>query len=69
MTIIRYKSTSKTQLAQAYNVTTRKFRLWIEPIKEKLGKQVGQAYNPKQVELIVNFLGEPEHIEMIQSQT
>lgn len=67
MTIIRYKSTSKTQLAQAYNVSTRTFRLWLKPIKEQLGAYVGQAYNPKQIEQIVTFLGEPEKTESIRA--
>lgn len=67
MTTVRYKSASKTQLAQAYNVSSRTFRLWIEPIKEKLGAYVGQAYNPKQIEQIVDFLGEPEKLEYIRA--
>ena len=67
MTITRYKSTSKTQLAQAYNISTRTFRLWISPIKEQLGAYVGQAYNPKQVEQIVTFLGEPEKADYIRA--
>jgi hypothetical protein len=61
----RYKSISKTQLAIAYNVSVKTFRLWLKPIKEELGKYLGKSYNPKQVEQIVNFLGEPENIEDI----
>jgi hypothetical protein len=65
MTEPRYKAASKTQLANAYNVTSRTFRLWTEPFKEELGAYVGQSYTPKQVENIVNRLGQPEQIELI----
>lgn len=49
----RYKSISKTQLAIAYNVSERTLRSWLNPINEKVGKYLGQSYNPKQVEQLV----------------
>jgi len=61
----RYKSSSKTELAQAYNIRRRTLRLWMKPIEEELGAYVGKAYNPKQIEQIVTFLGEPEKAEYI----
>lgn len=65
MVAVRYKSVSKTELAFAYNITTRTLGLWLNPIKDKLGKYVGKTYNPKQVQTIVEFLGEPENIELV----
>lgn len=32
---------------------------WIRPIKEKLGERQGDSYNPKQVRIIFEHLGEP----------
>jgi len=61
----RYKSVSKSQLSQAYNVSLRTLKLWLEPIGNSLGNYQGQAYTPKQVKMIVDFLGEPEKIELI----
>jgi len=61
----RYKSASKTQVSQAYNITIRTLKLWLEPIGNHIGSYQGQAFTPKQVKMIVEFLGEPENIEMI----
>ena len=60
-----YKASSKTILADAYNVSLFTFRKWIKPIDNILGDYVGKAYTPKQVERIVELLGEPENIKLI----
>jgi len=61
-----YKSTSKAIMAEAYNVSLHTFRKWIKPIQAHLGDYIGRAYTPKQVALIVELLGEPEHITLIR---
>ena len=50
---------SKIQLAEAYNVSLKTFKKWIEPIKEELGEYRGKTYTPKQVDKIYDFLGRP----------
>ncbi len=50
---------SKHQLAEAYNVSLKTFKRWIEPIKGKLGEYRGKTYTPKQVQMIYELLGRP----------
>ena len=62
-----YKSASKKVLASAYNLSTYTFRRWLKPISHELGEYVARSYNPKQVEKIVELLGEPEYIHLIRA--
>lgn len=50
---------SKTQLAQAYNIGMRTFKLWLEPFQEEIGEYRGRAYTPQQVQKIFELLGVP----------
>lgn len=50
---------SKIQLAEAYNVSLKTFKRWIEPIKGELGAYLGKNYTPKQVQMIYDLLGRP----------
>ena len=68
MTNKRYKAVNNSILAHAYGVTPKTFRSWIAPIKSKLASRGKKVLTPKQVAMIVEFLGEPEHIHMIQSK-
>lgn len=61
-----YKASSKLILADAYNVSSHTFCKWMKPINNKIGEYIGRAYTPKQVALIVEFLGEPENLDLIR---
>ena len=63
---VRYKAVSNKILAHAYAISVNTLRKWLEPIAEKLGGKGQKVYTPKQVGEIVQLLGEPEHITMIQ---
>jgi hypothetical protein len=47
------------QLAAAYQVHVSTFRKWIKPHQDKIGKQISRMYTPKQVQIIIDCLGEP----------
>ena len=53
------KSQNIHELADAYGVTTHTMKAWIRPIKESLGDCIARMYNPKQIKMIYEFLGEP----------
>ena len=61
----RYKATSKSQLKDAYNISYNTLKIWLEPFQEKIGKYRGQAYTPKQIQTIVECIGEPENMNVI----
>lgn len=65
MTNVVYKAITKGQLSEAYNVSIRTMRLWLEPIEEEVGEYVGRSYKPKQIQTIVEFLGVPENPELV----
>ena len=55
----RIRAMSKTELANAYQVSLKTFAKWISPFQDKIGKYLGRAYTPKQVALIFELLGMP----------
>ncbi|MCB9335818.1 MAG: hypothetical protein H6586_06695 [Flavobacteriales bacterium] len=55
----KIRAMSKTELANAYQVSIKTFSRWIHPFKEKIGKYLGRAYTPKQVRTIFELLGNP----------
>ena len=63
-----FKTSSKTNIAYAYNITLETLKKWLLPIEIKLGDYVGKAYTPKQVAIIVEHLGEPENIHIISAK-
>lgn len=52
---------SPKQLRALYKVSKRTWCSWIAPIREKIGELKGKTYTPKQVETIVEHLGEPNN--------
>ncbi|MCU4174001.1 hypothetical protein [Carboxylicivirga sp. N1Y90] len=50
---------SKIQLAEAYQVSLKTFKHWIQPIKGELGEYRGKTFTPKQVQIIYDLLGRP----------
>lgn len=56
---IKIVAQSKIELAEAYNVSLKIFKRWIEPIKGELGAYRGKTYTPKQVQVIYDLLGRP----------
>ncbi|EDP97007.1 hypothetical protein U8527_01660 [Kordia algicida OT-1] len=67
-TTYRYKSVSKVQLADAYGVTLHTFCQWLKPIEHSIGEYVARCFTPKQVQKIVELLGEPEDITTVRNQ-
>lgn len=59
----RYKAFSKSQLANAYEISIETFNSWIKPFKDQIGDYRGKMYTPKQVQIIFERLGEPENYE------
>lgn len=51
---------SKGQLASAYGVHISTFKTWLKPIKGLDLRDGQRILTPKQVELIIAHLGEPE---------
>ncbi len=49
-------------LAKLYKVTRVTMRVWINKIKNKLGEKFGNYYQPEQVALIFETLGNPFEI-------
>ncbi len=58
----KYKSYSKKQLTLLYGISDMTLKSWLKPIKSKLGTYRGKTYSPFQVQLIFDFLGEPEEL-------
>ncbi len=56
---IKAVAQSKIQLAEAYNVSLKTFKKWIEPLKGELGEYRGKTFTPKQVQKIYEHLGSP----------
>jgi len=54
----KIKAYRKKELAALYDVSTRVFKIWLKNIAE-LGDYTGRSFTPKQVEKIVEHLGEP----------
>ena len=56
---ILIKAMNKKELAALYSVSLTALNRWLEPFKEKIGKERGRTYTPKQVRIIFECLGEP----------
>jgi len=55
----KIRAMSKTELANAYQVSLKTFASWLRPFRQKIGRYLGRAYTPKQVRIIFESLGEP----------
>ncbi|WP_025741685.1 hypothetical protein [Aquimarina pacifica] len=62
---MKYKSTSKKTIAQAYAVTDKTFANWVRPFENKIGEYRSRCYTPKQIEMIISYLGMPEHSNLV----
>ena len=60
-----YKSSSKSEIASAYDVTIQTLNKWIIPIESELGEYVSRHYTPKQVSMIVDYCGVPRYPNLI----
>ena len=59
----KFKSLSKSQLAMAYNnISIKTLNSWLLPFQEQIGAYKGKMYNPKQIKIIFELLGEPENL-------
>lgn len=47
------------ELARLYNTPYKTFLLWLNPIRDILGPQIGRLWNIKQVNIMVEHLGLP----------
>lgn len=54
------KSSNKTELALAYNVSLGTFNKWLSKIEGLNQDKSTRIFTPKQVALIVKHLGEPD---------
>jgi hypothetical protein len=56
---MKIKSYSKSELAAQYGVHVNTFTKWLKSIPNLMLTQFQRKLTPKQVEIIINFLGEP----------
>lgn len=54
-------------LAEQYGVCNKTFRKRIKAYENEIGKRIGNYYNPKQVRIIYEFLGEPNAVPQIST--
>jgi hypothetical protein len=55
----KIKAYTLKQLAALYGFTVQTMRKWIAPLKDKIGPRIGHFYNPKQIKIIFEHLGNP----------
>lgn len=53
------RAMSKSELANAYQVSLKTFAKWLEPFIEQIGQYRGRAFTPKQVGIIYDLFGIP----------
>jgi transposase len=49
----------KKELAEKYNISVKTLNKWLKPFEKKIGKVNGYFFNPKQIKIIYECLGEP----------
>ena len=64
----RFKSCSRSLVADAYGVSVHVLKKWLEPISEDIGICISNVYTPKQIRSIVDYLGTPEGISKITAK-
>lgn len=50
---------SPKQIKTLYNVGSKTWKSWLQPICKAVGELKGKVYTPKQIQIIVEHLGEP----------
>ena len=58
---IQIKTYSTKEVAGLYGISGKTLRKWLTPFDKEIGKRIGYYYNPKQVGIIFDKLGLPEH--------
>jgi hypothetical protein len=53
------RSYTHKELADRYQCSGRILKKWLQQHEAELGPRIGHAYNPRQVRIIVERLGEP----------
>lgn len=53
------RSYTRKELAAHYRCSSRTFNKWLQPLHGEIGPRIGNIYNPRQVRIIVERLGEP----------
>ncbi len=54
------RAMSKSELADAYHISLKAFRIWLEPFMEQVGEYRGKTFTPKQVKIIFDLFGIPQ---------
>ncbi|MBL6445026.1 hypothetical protein JMN32_01815 [Fulvivirga sp. 29W222] len=47
------------ELSAAYDVSRKTFYSWLKPFQHLIGKRSGRYYNPRQIQIIFDKLGDP----------
>ncbi|WP_258100588.1 DUF4248 domain-containing protein [Marinoscillum pacificum] len=55
---------SLSELATAYDVSTKIMNKWLDPHRKEIGKRIGLLYTPKQVHKIYECLGYPPYLDI-----
>lgn len=55
---------SLSELANAYDVSNKIMKKWLNPHQTIIGKRVGLLYTPKQVSKIYDCLGYPPYLDV-----
>lgn len=55
---------SLSELANAYDVSNKIMKKWLDPHQKEIGKRVGFLYTPKQVKKIYECLGYPPYLDV-----
>jgi transposase len=58
-TTFKLRAYSPRQLSELYEVSTKTFRRWLQPIEAQIGERQGRYYNISQVKCILQHLGIP----------
>jgi hypothetical protein len=51
---------SSKELAKLYSISITSFYSWIKPIRNELGKQLGQRWTIKQIKIMYKHFDKPE---------
>lgn len=55
----KIRAMSKTELANAYQVSLTTLNNWLKPFLSKIGEYRGKCYTPKQIKTIFDLIGFP----------
>jgi hypothetical protein len=61
---IRVKPYMPSELSLIYTVSHPTLNKWLESIKDRIGRRIGQYYSVKQVEIIFEHFGVPFDLEL-----